>query len=337
MTKKYGHPVTEATADQHLHSNTAARPLYWPLNQAPAKPKKGRGKSKSTIALVDAAARILEEIQPASIRAVCYRLFVAGNIRSMSKNNTNAVSRALVAAREQGLIPWEWIVDETRDAERIRTWDNPDQIINAAVRTYRRDYWNDQPEWIEVWSEKGTIRGTLAPVLDEYGVTFRVMHGYTSATAINNIAQETVASPKKLTVLYLGDWDPSGLHMSEIDLPERLKRYGGKATIKRLALDLGDVGVNSPLPSFDAEDKVNDPRHQWFVKSFGRRCWELDALPPPELRARVKAAINGLIDQPSWNRAIEVETAERESMLSFMDSWNQSKSRQAAKYSGGSK
>ena len=37
---------------------------------------------------------------------------------------------------------------------------------------------------VEVWSEKGTIRGVLKPVLDEYGVGFRVMHGFGSATEV---------------------------------------------------------------------------------------------------------------------------------------------------------
>jgi hypothetical protein len=36
------------------------------------------------------------------------------------------------------------------------------------------------------FSLKGTIRGVLQPVLDEYGVGFRVMHGYGSATAVND-------------------------------------------------------------------------------------------------------------------------------------------------------
>ena len=42
-----------------------------------------------------------------------------------------------------------------------------------------------QPLAIEVWSEKGTVRGTLQPVLREFGVTFRVMHGYSSATTLH--------------------------------------------------------------------------------------------------------------------------------------------------------
>lgn len=86
-------------------------------------------------------------------------------------------------------------------------------------QTQRRDRWTDQPDWIEIWSEKGTIRGTLAPVLHNYGVTFRVMHGFASSTAIHQIAEETRRAAKRLTVFYVGDWDPSGMHMSALDLP----------------------------------------------------------------------------------------------------------------------
>ena len=186
--------------------------------------RQGRGKSKASLQLIDAAIRILEEIQPASVRAVCYRLFVEKLIPNMSKGSTDKVSKQLVYARENGLLPWAWVVDETREAERISTWDNPEEIIAAAVNGYRKDYWTMQPNWVEVWSEKGTIRGTLAPVLRKYGVTFRVMHGYGSATALHGIATETADNDKALTVLYVGDWDPSGMQMSEIDIPGRLQR-----------------------------------------------------------------------------------------------------------------
>ena len=48
----------------------------------------------------------------------------------------------------------------------------------------------EQPVRVEVWSEKGTVRGVLAPILDEYGVGFRVMHGFSSATTVHDIAEE---------------------------------------------------------------------------------------------------------------------------------------------------
>lgn len=299
--------------------------------------RQGRGKSKASLQLIDAAIRILEEIQPASVRAVCYRLFVEKLIPNMSKGSTDKVSKQLVYARENGLLPWAWVVDETREAERISTWDNPEEIIAAAVNGYRKDYWAMQPNWVEVWSEKGTIRGTLAPVLRKYGVTFRVMHGYGSATALHGIAEETADNDKALTVLYVGDWDPSGMQMSEIDIPDRLQRYGGAASIKRVALDRRDVQPGTDLPFFEATDKSKDPRYQWFRENYGAKCWELDALSPVVLRERVEAQILALLDLDAWQHAIAIEKAETDSMKSIMGAWK-SISGPASKYSapGGS-
>jgi hypothetical protein len=112
------------------------------------------------------AKQILSEIQPASVRAVGYQLFNRKLIRGMDKSSTNSVSRLLKDAREEGEIPWAWIVDESREAETANCWANPAEIIDSAVRNYRRDYWQDQGYRVEVWSEKGTVRGTLGPVLD---------------------------------------------------------------------------------------------------------------------------------------------------------------------------
>ncbi len=279
----------------------------------------GRGKSAQSQALIAWAVDWFAENHPASIRACCYKLFVAGLIPSMEKKHTNEVSRQLKDAREAGLLPWEHVVDETRGAERAGTWANPDSIIHAAVKQYRRDYWQDQPERVEVWSEKGTIRGTLASVLSAHGVTFQVMHGYTSATSINTAAGDSVSSDKPLTILYLGDWDPSGLHMSEVDIPRRLERYGGSATIKRIALT--QLDVTSDLPHFDVKTKSKDPRHKWFAGKYGAKCWELDAMDPNTLRARVTQEIGALLNDDLWDRAIEVEAAEIESMRGFMDTW----------------
>ncbi len=277
-----------------------------------ARPK-GRGKAAKSLEIINASIRILEEIQPASVRAVCYRLFVEGLIASMAKKHTNAVGTQLVWAREQGHIPWEWIVDETRKVERVASWDNPAAIIRAAVDGYRKSYWTTQPERIEIWSEKGTVRGTLKPVLDEYGVAFRVMHGFGSATTVHDIAESSTDSEKPLTALYVGDWDPSGLCMSEQDLPERINRYEGEVEIIRVALDESDVEHNTDLPSFAVESKAKDPRCRWFRENYGTRCWELDALSPVTLRERVQAQIESRLDADAWTHSIEVEGAERES------------------------
>ena len=111
--------------------------------------KRVRSTSAQVMARLEAAKRILKAIQPCSVRAVCYQLFNAKLIPDMSKNSTNAISRQLARAREEGIIPWAWIVDETRAAERPSRWEDPGSIINAAVRGYRRDNWQDQPVRVE--------------------------------------------------------------------------------------------------------------------------------------------------------------------------------------------
>lgn len=281
-----------------------------------------RGKSKRTFELLDAARSFLKDNQPASVRAVCYRLFIDGLIPNMGKSATNGVSKQLTWAREQGLIPWEWIVDESREAESAGRWQNTDEIIRAAVKGYRRDYWQDQAVRVEVWSEKGTIRGTLAPVLEEYGVTFRVMHGYASATVVNDIAATTGDDAKPLIALYVGDWDPSGKHMSDVDLPRRLTQYGAKLRLMRAALLERDL---DGLPDFDPDSKSSDPRYEWFKRAVGTRCYELDAMAPPLLRQRIEHAIRGLMDLDLWNHAREIERVEVESMREFHKSWQATK------------
>lgn len=257
---------------------------------------------------------ILEEIQPATVRAVCYRLFTQDLIDSMAKNETAKVSRLLVKARKSGAIPWEHIVDETCEAERISAWNNLADYGETILRAYRKNFWSMQPECVEVWSEKGTVRGTLAPILRLYAVTFRVMRGFGGATTAHDVAEETGGLVKPLRVLYVGDYDPSGLYMSEVDLPGRMERYAGNVEIKRLALTRRD---GASLPGFAADTKRGDPRHGWFVENHGPMCWELDAMSPPVLRRRVEAAIRRLINLEAWEHCRVVEAAERESLKRF--------------------
>jgi len=280
--------------------------------------KRGRGMAQRSLDLIAAMYDAAEAAQPITGRGVGYKLFTAGLIPSMATSEMAKVYRLLRIAREQGIIPWEWIVDETRSLERTSTWSNPAQYAECVARSYRRDFWNQQPRRVEVWSEKGTVRGVLAPVLDDYAVGFRVMHGFTSATAVYDVVQN--CDDKGLVVLYVGDFDPSGLFMSEEDLPTRLFEYGAgeDVTLRRIALTRNQV---AGLPSFPATDKRKDPRYKWFVAKHGNRCWELDAMDPNDLRDVVEAAIRGLIEPTAWARCEAVNRAEQESLRHVLDSW----------------
>jgi hypothetical protein len=287
--------------------------------------KKGRGRSQRSLDIIKAMHKIAETAQPITGRGVGYKLFSLNLIPSMSRNDMQGVYRLLKEAREEGIIPWEWIVDESRNLEQVATWDDPAQYMRAVARSYRRDFWQQQPERIVVWSEKGTVRGVLQPILDDYGVGFRVLHGFGSATIVNDVSQDDDGRP--LTILYIGDFDPSGLWMSERDIPERVERYGGDhITVTRIALLRADCTLLGRRPAFDVKEKIKDPRAPWFRKTYGQLCWELDAMDPNDLRSRVEEEINDHIEPVAWERCRVVDVAERESMQSFLSNWKDGKS-----------
>ncbi len=279
-----------------------------------------RNLADKTVALIEHATAILRDIQPATVRGVCYQLFTRRLIPDMGKNATDRVSRALTTARERGLIPWAWIVDETREIEHRPGWEDPEAFMGTVWRAYRKDRWADQPARVMVVSEKGTVGGLLRPVIHAYGVPFGVYHGFGSATALNDLAERSVADHRPLTILYVGDHDPSGRVMSDQDIPARLARYGGEATIARLAVTPEQIARHD-LPTFSAHDKAKDARYRWFLERHGERCCELDALDPTLLRATVEDAIRQHLDLDRWERADAVEAVELASLREFLSAW----------------
>ena len=161
------------------------------------------------------------------------------------------------------------------------------------------------------------MRGVLAPVLDHFAVGFLPVHGFSSATAAHDVAEDDDGRP--LIILYVGDFDPSGMFMSEQDLPTRFDKYDGDhIKLKRIALTREQV---RGLPSFPATDKRKDPRYKWFVQNFGKHCWELDAMDPNDLRACVKREIKKLIEPVAWKRCEVVNKAEQESLQTILAKW----------------
>jgi hypothetical protein len=273
--------------------------------------------ARRSLDLIEAMRNLAVAAQPITGRGIGYKLFTAGLIPSMARSEMARVYRLLKEARERDLISWDWIVDETRSIERVSTWANPAAYARAVARSYRRDFWDQQSVRCEVWSEKGTVRGVLAPVLDEYAVGFRVMHGFSSATSVYDVSQDD--DGRELIALYVGDLDPSGMFMSEEDLPKRLANYDGDhVTLRRIALTREQV---SELPSFPATDKRKDPRFKWFRANHGTRCWELDAMDPNDLRDVVEEAIRELIEPVAWARCETVNQAEQESLKTVLKNW----------------
>ncbi|HVO11067.1 MAG TPA: hypothetical protein VMX54_10050 [Vicinamibacteria bacterium] len=281
-------------------------------------PAKGTHAFKTEV-LIRRAVEIIAEIQPTTCRAVGYKLLGEGLIRTMGHGGMAKVQRAVRDARLEDRIPWEWIVDNTRPIYSPGTYADRSDFARVFAGAYRVDPWPSQPRLVEVWSEKNTVAGVVEPVLDEFRVVMRVL-SFASWTRINEIAEASKRRP--ILALYVGDYDPSGTYMSEVDLPKRLEQRGADVEIRRLGVGANDL---RKLARYSVPVKPGDGRLPWWQGlRRGERCLELDALSPDVLRARVRAAVEAEVDGAAWKAALAGEASDREAFATALDGWARS-------------
>lgn len=265
---------------------------------------------RNTQEIIDGAYEVLAEEHPMTVRQVYYRL-VAGQIIKNNRSRYQAVSRALVDARLKGEIPWEWIEDRLRKPRQVSMWDDLPGFIEAVRRSYRRDVWADQPEYLEVWLEKDALSGIFEDALRSYGVALNVGRGFDGWDSVKNAASR-FRDGEGVSVLYFGDFDPSGEDMVR-SLRDRLANedlpYGGSLPeIVKCALTYEDIARYQLPPDLT---KKSDSRRDAFVERWGDVSVELDALPVDVLRERLVGEVEARMDLEALAATREEERRER--------------------------
>lgn len=295
-----------------------------------------QGEWSTTTEFIKACIAILEIEHPMTVRQLFYRLISAEIIKN-DLSGYQRVSRAMTKARGDLRVPYDWIVDRSRTTYRPGTWTSLSAMLQAMeyhFTEYRRDYWQDQPCYVEIISEKDAVMGSLDELRTEFGVAIRPVRGFDSTTKMQEAAThllQQVKNGKKVVLLYVGDHDPSGRDIDR-DIEARLRSYqlsesklhfdDDNLEVRRLGIFKEDI-AKFKLPPLeikrDDDGNYRDPRAKAFVREHGEKCVELDALPPTELRRRIREAIEGLIEPGAWNRAKLVEDAQRETCKRYVE------------------
>src|ERR1700682_2806644 len=87
---------------------------------------------------IDVAYEVLSEQHPMTVRQVYYQL-VSRHIIENSRSAYQGISTALVDARRQGDIPWDWIEDRIRRPRRPSMWTNVSTFMESVRRSYHKD------------------------------------------------------------------------------------------------------------------------------------------------------------------------------------------------------
>ena len=255
--------------------------------------------------IIDVAIAILQETRPMTVRQTYYQL-VSRQVLENSIAAYKATCRALVAARKDGSIPWGWIEDRLRQPRHVSMWADLQNFTTTALRSFRLDVWGSQPHYFETWVEKDALSGIFEDALEPYGVTLNVGRGYDGWTSIKDAA-ERYRADREVTILYFGDFDPSGEDMVR-SLRERLSWFGANVQIEKCALTREDIDRYGLPPNFT---KTTDTRRAKFVAEHGDISVELDALPVDVLRERIVGAITERMDLDALSGVRATENLER--------------------------
>lgn len=268
---------------------------------------------RKTVDLIEAAADVLVKHHPMTVRQIFYQL-VAQHVIENDRGEYQRLSNALVKARKDGLIPWEWIEDRTRRPREPSMWQNLSDFLETVRQSYRRDIWTSQSTYVEVWLEKEALAGIFEPKTLAYGVTLVVGRGYNSWSALRDAAMRINNMGKPAKILYFGDFDPSGEDIPRA-LEEGLAFFGIYPEVIKVALTKDDVIVYNLPPDFT---KRTDTRSRAFVEKYGDLAVELDALPLPVLRDKLQKAIEENLDMSALKSVWEIERYEVAQLATFL-------------------
>ena len=246
---------------------------------------------RKTERIIEKAQEALAEYRPMTVRQVYYRL-VATQVVKNTRSQYQAVSKALVAARQEGIIPWAWIEDRLRRPRKVSMWRDVGDFADTARQAYRRDVWATQEHLVEVWLEKDALSGIFEDILRPYGVTLNVGRGYDGGSSIRNAAMRYRPWRGKASILYFGDFDPSGRDMVR-SLADRVGFFQTRPELTICAILREDIDDYDLPPDFT---KATDTRSAAFVAEHGDIAVELDALPIEVLRERIRDSVESRID-----------------------------------------
>jgi hypothetical protein len=264
-----------------------------------------------------------------TLRQLYYQLVIELIIPN-EKSEYAKLSTLLKEGRMGGIVDWNAIEDRLRQPYSPASFDDPKQIIDAAIQQYALPRQNGQEIYIEVWVEKDALSGVLRRVTAPYHIPIMVNRGYSSVSAMFDSYQrfkEAYNNGQNIKIFYLGDYDPSGIDMIR-DIHDRIVEFcegdAGMAplafSIEPIALTRQQIDDYNPPPNpvkRATAAKKGDPRAEEFVAKHGTSCWEVDALKPEVLHDLVEGAIRSEIDLELYEAILKKEKRDKTKLRSL--------------------
>jgi hypothetical protein len=230
--------------------------------------------------------------------------------RLINKNEIDAAQGLINDCRKSGDLPLDICAGDSKRAaanlERIHA-DPEDQAaaIFDYVQTAEEQYtpfsfWDDLDTYVQMAVEKSNLKNLFQKVCAEFRMPIANVGGWGDLNVRAGFMQrfkEREAEGKQCVLLYFGDFDPGGLHISSL-LRSNLEDMAGAVgwspdnlSIDRFGLNFDFIERNgltwiNNLATAKGEYPLNDKRHsdhdkpyvQDYLRKYGARKVEADAL-----------------------------------------------------------
>jgi hypothetical protein len=240
------------------------------------------------------------------------------------KDLCNTMGKVLKWMRIDERLPWTAIIDEHRTVTAKLGFENTREFIEQELGVFLEGYGRcmaqKQDRYIEIWIEKAALLHIVKPIADQFCRRVIVCRGYNSVTFQADFykrATEAQNLGQIPTVLYFGDWDPSGwnmLYAAVQTLIEELDLWG---------VEYYRCGVNpdqfKDIPADPVPVKPEDKRSKRFIKQHGTIAYELDAFHPQQLQGLVRKSIEQFTDMNAYKENEKLEAQDIEYLVDLKD------------------
>jgi hypothetical protein len=224
-----------------------------------------------------------------SSRGWCYVLEPHG----LLKGDFETAQRLINDCRKSGRLPLDiCATDDRRDADNLEEIDDtdPDEEVDNIIARARQahlwytpvSFWDDQEYYIEMMVEKIDLKSLFKPICSQFHIPIQNAAGWSDLHCRARIMERFKhweAKGKKCVLLYCGDFDPGGLHISGFirsnfeDMSEAVDWWPDDLIIDRFGLNYDFIQAQGlswieNLETSTGKYPLNDPRHHDHSKSY---------------------------------------------------------------------
>jgi hypothetical protein len=206
---------------------------------------------------------------PTDTRFVYYELKQSGFElkHHQARRDDQDVIDAVMHLRETGLVPWGWIVDETRNADSTYADKSVAAWLLGVLGQARINPWDGVRAPVIITESRG-VRAALRATAHRYAATITSTNGQCGGFLRTDVAPLLHAGQH---VAYLGDWNPAGSAI-EANTRRVLERTVGPLDWERLAItdEQAEREGLPPKPGTDRRYADDRPHVSYEAEALGQ-------------------------------------------------------------------